>query len=413
MNGAYTGILACGRCGTAVAEADAARGCPRCSAEGVFVNVHPVYESPDPLGRKSGGPGIFRYRHVLPIGGAGISLGEGETPLLPLERLGSALGVPELYLKDETRNPTWSYKDRLAAVAVSKAVEMGAEAVVVATTGNHGAAAAAYAAAAGLRCIVLTLESVPVTMKVLMGVFGARLVALRSGPDRWRLMAAAVAERGWFPLSGFHDPPIGSNPFGIEGYKTIAYELVEQLGSAPDVVVVPTAYGDGLAGICRGFLDLRSAGTIGHLPRLVAAEPLGPYSATLQADSETPVAVEPRSSVAFSTATPVATCQGLDALRISRGTAVAVPDDAVILAAQRRYAETEGVYLEAAAALTLPVVERLAETGWIGPEDRVVVVGTSSGLKDVGATAKHLGEVPVIEATLAALDAALEGSEGR
>jgi threonine synthase len=316
--------------------------------------------------------------------------------------------MPSLYLKDEARNPTWSYKDRLAAVAVTKAVEAGAETVVVATTGNHGAAAAAYAAAAGLRCVALTLASVPLTMKVLMQVYGARLVALRSGPERWALMGAAVAERSWVPLSGYLDPPVGSNPFGIDGYKTIAYELVEELDAAPDVVVVPTAYGDGLVGIYRGFLDLRSAGTIAQPPRMVAAEPLGPYAATLATGGEEPVAVDLRPSVAFSTATPVATFQGIHALRSSDGAAVAVPDDELILGAQRRFAELEGVFLEAAAALTLPVVERLLESGWIHPGERVVLIGTSSGLKDVEATASTLTEVPIIDPFLDALDAALD-----
>ena len=408
MSTSYTGILACGRCGLTLEEGEAFEGCPRCAADGVFVNVHPVYRSPDPFGVAGGGPGIFRFGHVLPVP-EGVSLGEGGTPLLPLVRTGAELGVAELYLKDETRNPTWSYKDRLAAVAVAKARRSGADTVVVATTGNHGAAAAAYAAASGLRCVALTLTAVPRTMKVLMQVYGARLVALRSGPERWRLMAAGVAERGWVPLSGFRDPPIGSNPFGIDGYKTIAYEIVEDLGGAPDVVVVPTAYGDGLVGILRGFVDLRSARTIRSLPRLVAAEPLGPYAATLAAGSDEPVSVPRRPTVAFSTATPVATRQGLWALRTSDGAAVAVGDDTEILRAQRSLAETEGVFLEAAAALAFVAVGRLVGSGWIRSEDRVVVVGTSSGLKDV--EAPDLPEVPVIGPSLDALDAALAGSE--
>jgi threonine synthase len=327
--------------------------------------------------------------------------------LLPLRRLGAALGVPSLLLKDESRNPTWSYKDRLAAVAVTKAVESGAPAIVVATTGNHGAAAAAFAAAAGLPCVALTLASVPLTMKVLMQAYGAQVVALTSGPDRWKLMGQAVAERGWVPLSGWCDPPVGSNPFGIEGYKTIAYELFEQLGDVPDAVVVPTAYGDGLAGVLRGFHDLVSIGVADRVPRMIAAEPLGPYAASLAAGDDVPRRVDPAPSVAFSTATPVATWQGVSALRSSGGAAVAVHDDATVLEAQLTAARTEGLYLEASAAVSFAVLRKLVSRREVSDDDVVVVLGTSTGLKDVAATAAVLPDVPVIEPDLDSLDAAL------
>ncbi|NJC65761.1 pyridoxal-phosphate dependent enzyme [Planosporangium flavigriseum] len=334
-------------------------------------------------------------------------MGEGGTPLLPVPRLGAALGVPRLYLKDETRNPTWSYKDRLAAVAISRAVADGAETVVVATTGNHGAAVAAYAAAAGLRCVVLTLESVPQTMKTLMQVYGAEVVALRAAPERWQLMAEAVRERGWVPMSGYRNPPVGSNPFGVDGYKTIAYELVEQLGTAPDVVVVPTAYADGLAGIGRGFDDLRELGVIGRAPRLVAAESFGPYSDALASGAELGGPVPAGPTVAFSIGSPFGTYQGLAALRGSDGVGVAVPDDSEILDHQALVGRTEGLYLENASVVAVAAAGKLAHAGQLGPQETVVVIGSSTGLKDVGATAARLPAVPVIAPDLASLDAAL------
>jgi threonine synthase len=411
----YLGYLRCLRCGAQVAADAGYGGCPDCAAAGVNVNALPAYDISSVDGPVPVDPtqrGIFRYRRLLPLGAGDpvVSLGEGGTPLLPVPRLGAALGVERLYVKDETRNPTWSYKDRLAAVAVSRAAADGAETVVVATTGNHGAAVAAYAAAAGLRCVVLTLESVPQTMKTLMQVYGAEVVALRTGPQRWQLMAEAVRERGWVPMSGFRNPPVGSNPFGVDGYKTIAYELVEQLGDAPDVVVVPTAYADGLAGIGRGFADLRALGVVGRVPRLVAAEPFGPYGDALARDAEVagPVPVGP--SVAFSIASPVGTYQGLAALRGSGGVGVAVPDDSEILAHQALAGRTEGLYLEAASAVAVAAAGHLAATGRIAPDETVVVMGTSTGLKDVGATAAGLPAVPVIEPELAALDAALAGA---
>jgi threonine synthase len=332
-------------------------------------------------------------------------LDEGGTPLLRLSRVGSEVGLPELYLKDESRNPTWSYKDRLAAVGVTKAREVGAEVVVVSSTGNHGAATAAYAAAAGLRCVVLTLESVPLTMKVLMQSYGAHVVALRSGPDRWLLMREAIRAHGWVPLSGFVNPPAGSNPFGLDGYKTMAYEIVESLGRAPDVVVTPVAYGDGIAGLHRGFADLLALGRITAVPRLVAAEVFGPYQKSLSEGHHGGGMVVPAgASVAFSIATPVSSFQGWQAVTESGGTAVAVSGDDEILSAQLTLARREGVYLEASAVVPLAALRTLTERGVVSEHDTVVCVATSTGLKDIGATASLLPPVEVIEPDLAALE---------
>lgn len=332
-----------------------------------------------------------------------VSLGEGRTPLLRLEGTGARYGMSALYVKDETRNPTWSYKDRLAAVAITKALADGADTVVVATTGNHGAATAAYAAAAGLRCVALTVASVPLTMKVLMQAYGAEVVALEHPRDRWSLMEQAVAEWGWVPISGFVDPPIGSNPFGIDGYKSIAYELFADLGDAPDTVIVPTAYGDALTGIYRGFTDLQTLGLTTHVPKMVASEPLGPYAASLAATDDIPASTAPGSSVAFSIAGNIATHQGVAVLRASGGTAVVVDNDEDTIREQLAIASGEGLYLEAASVTALQAAQQLARDGLVGADDVVVAIGSSTGLKDIEATAARLSEVPVIEPTLQAL----------
>jgi threonine synthase len=406
---AFTGRLACPRCRTEVPVAAGYSGCPSCAVRGIPENVHPVYDLGADTSIDPGAPGLFRYHRLLPLGDgvAPVSLGEGGTPLVPWERAGVSVGVARLFCKDETGNPTWSYKDRLAAVAVTAARAAGAETVVVGTTGNHGAAAAAYAAAAGMRCVALTLVSVPETMKVLMQVYGADVAAVSRPEDRWTLMRRLVAERGWVPLAGLADPPVGSNPVGIDGYKTIAYEIVDALADVPDAVLVPVAYGDGLAGIHRGFRDLLALDRIPRVPRLYAVEPLGPYSASFEADGDRPVRVPHRSSVAFSIAGTMATNQGLRALRESGGGAIVVGDDAEILAAQAAIAAEEGCYLEASAAVVLPALRRLVGSGEIGGDETVVAIGTSSGLKDVAATAAGLAEVPVIPPDVAALDEVL------
>ncbi len=405
----WTGLLRCQRCASEYPEDQAFTGCPRCVAEGIPMNVYPTYDLMGDISEDPAAPGLFRHRRLLPLreGDVPVSLGEGDTPLLPMPRLGSEIGLDRLFIKDETRGPTWSYKDRLASVAITRARSSGADTVVVGTTGNHGAATAAYATAAGLRCVAITLVSVPETMKVLMQVLGAEVVAVGEPAERWALMRAAVAERGWVPLSGLLDPPVGSNPFGVDGYKTIAYEIVEDFGEAPGAVVVPIAYGDGLMGIHRGFVDLLELGRIDRLPRMIAVEPLGPYSASIAAGTESPVKVEGRASVSFSIAGTVATRQGIDAIRESGGRAVIVGDDDETLAAQRRLASREGLYMEASAAVVLPAVERLLAAGEIARDESVVVIGTSTGLKDVGVTAGYLPAVPVIGADIEELDAAL------
>lgn len=415
MTAGYLGHLRCPRCGAAQPESAAFAGCPDCAASGIGVNLRPAYQieaGPLPVAERE--PGIFRFRGLLPLPPQvrPVSLAEGGTPLLPARTLGAELGLPRLLLKDETRNPTLSYKDRLAAVAVSRAVADGATTVVVATSGNHGAATAAYAASAGLECVVLTHVTVPLPMRTRMQAYGARVFAYRSGPDRWAAMAAGVAAHGWVPISGFRDPPIGSNPFGVDGYKTIAYELWQDLGRVPDVVVLPAAYGDGLAGVHRGFADLVALGLAGAVPRLVAVDPFGAYLAALAEPARPRRVPAAGRSVAFSVATPIATHQGVEALRQSGGTAVAEPSDQAIMQMQARLAATEGLYAEAAAVLPLIGAQRLAERGWLKPQELVVAVATASGLTDVEATAARLPPPPVLPPDLAALDAALATSRG-
>src|SRR5262245_23966024 len=211
-------------------------GCPRCRAQGVAVNLTVEYDlaplagvTPDrfaPAGR-----GLWRFRHLLPVRSAQpVSLGEGATPLVHLERLGRRLGLSRLFAKDESQNPTWSYKDRLCAVAVTHAVEQGARVITISSTGNHGASTAAYAARAGLPCVIFTLASVPETMKTLMQAYGAAVVACPTSESRWALMRQGIERFGWYPTSGFVVPPVGSNPWALEGDNTIAYEIAEDLG---------------------------------------------------------------------------------------------------------------------------------------------------------------------------------------
>jgi threonine synthase len=411
---AYLGFLRCGRCEREYDESSAYALCAPCAADGVNLYPSPVYDlagvtipsAPDPLSTA----GIARFAEFLPIDRSTfVSLGEGGTPLLALPAAGALAGLPELRLKDESRNPTWSYKDRLAAIAVNKAAQQGAETVVVSSTGNHGAAIAAYAAKLGLRCVVLTIASVPLAMKVLIQSYGATLVALQEPAQRWTVMREGVEQRGWVPMSGYVGPPSGSNPFGVDGYKTIAYELWEQYGGKlPDVIVAPVAYGDGIAGLVRGCEDLASLGLVPELPRIVAAEPYDPFRAALEEREPSPAPAEP--TVAFSIAALQATWQGVAALRRTNGFAASA-DNAEVMAAQQVLSSLEGAFLEPSSAITYAVLPQLIRSGVVSDSDSVVLLGTSTGLKDIGAAAATLPEVPVIEPTLHAFDEAVSAAE--
>jgi len=373
-------------------------GCPSCREAGVTVNLTVKLDLTGLAGQLADPDaprGLWRFRKLMPVAGdRPVTLGEGATPLIHLERLGRRLGLRRLYAKDESRNPTWSYKDRLCSVAVTHAVEAGARVVTISSTGNHGASTAAYAARAGLACVIFTLASVPDTMKTLMQAYGAAVVACPTSESRWALMRESVERLGWYPTSGFVLPPIGSNPYGIEGYKTISYEVVEDLGGqAPDRVVVPSAYSDGLFGIWKGLRELQSLGSIKDLPRMVAAEPFGPLAHALERGLESPEAVEAGRSVAFSIASRYGTYQGLTALRDSRGVGVRITDEG-IYEAQRALAREEGIFVEPSSATALTAVLQLRAQRALDPDELIVMVLTSGGLKDPSAGRTWMQDVP-------------------
>ncbi|MBJ3776637.1 pyridoxal-phosphate dependent enzyme [Acuticoccus mangrovi] len=387
----------CLRCGARYGLDAYAQDCPRCHAEAPSNLVVAYAEDPAAaLRRPTGnGGGLWRYGDVLPVAPAdAVSLAEGSTPLVALERIAAATGVATLLGKDETRNPTGSFKDRLAAIAVAYARSIGAPAIVSSSTGNAGAAVAAYAARAGLPAIVFTAEGAVGPLLTQMKAYGAKVVAVPTKAGRWPLMRYGVERFGFFPTSPFFAPVVGSNPVGIEGYKTLAYEVVEQLDwQVPDVCVLPVCYGDALIGMWRGFLDLKAAGWIDRLPRMMAAEIYGSLGAALASGSDAlPDMPQTHATVAKSTTATQSTYQALHALRASGGTAVSVGNDD-IMDWQARLASAEGLYVEPAAAGSIAAVAALRRAGAIGDGERVVALLTAGGLKDPDATAARQGEV--------------------
>ena len=403
--------LACVRCGAVYPVTRYAFDCERCHGTAP-ANLTVTY-APAALAEASrdawaaGPPTLWRYAALLPVEARdAVSLHEGLTPLVPAARLGDELGA-RLFVKDESRNPTWSFKDRLATVVISAARRLGARVIASSSSGNAGAAVAAYAARAGLPCVVFTFEGTAGPMVTQMRAYGAMVLAVRDKADRWKLLEAGVRRLGWFPTSPFFAPVVGSNPLGVEGYKTLAYEVAEQLGwRAPDWCALPVCYGDALYGMWKGFDELARLGWIDRRPRMVAAEIYGSLTATLAAGGDALVdAPRTHDTLAVSIGATRATYQALAALRASGGTAVQVPDDD-LLHWQVRLAAVEGLYAEPSSVASLAALRRLRETGVIGAGQTVVAVVTAGGLKDPATTARRQGEVPLVPPELdAALDA--------
>jgi threonine synthase len=311
---------------------------------------------------------IDRYRDRLPVDRSTpvVSLGEGSTPLLRAPRLSERLGI-ELYLKWEGANPTGSFKDRGMTLAISKALEAGVSTVICASTGNTAASAAAYAARAGLRALVLQPHGAVAAAKVAQAsALGAQVVQIRGSFDDALASARILADRGTHVLVN------SLNPFRVEGQKTAAFEIVEDLGGAPDVLALPYGGGGNIRAYARGFAEANSGA-----PTLVAAE---------AAERRTTLAT------AIRIVDPAHAEEAVAAVAASGGTIVSLADDA-ILQAWRDLAREEGVLCEPSSAAGLAaVVEAGLERG-----RRVVCVLTGHGLKDSETAARESVPPVVVE----------------
>ncbi len=329
-------------------------------------------------------PDLWRYHELLPVADAGnvVSLGEGMTPLLPMNRIGPALGVPRLLMKDEGVIPTGTFKARGAAVGVSRAIELGVTGIAMPTNGNAGAAWATYAARAGLASLIVMPVAAPSITRAECGATGAELylVAGLIG-DAAALVSGALAAR-----PGYQDVATLREPYRIEGKKTMSMEIAEQLGwRLPDVIVYPTGGGVGIIGIYKAFLELRALGWIsGDLPRLVAVQATGcaPIVTAFASGAAESQPWPDAKTVAFGITVPKALGDFLvlEALYATGGTAVAVDDDA-LLADQREVARLEGCLICPEGAACFTAVRRLRESDWLSADDEVVVLNTGTGLK--------------------------------
>ena len=326
---------------------------------------------------------LWRYREVLPVEQEKniTTLGEGWTPLVHARRLGDQLEMRHLYIKDESLNPTASFKARGMAVAVSMAQELGARKLAVPSAGNAGGALAAYAAKAGLEAHIFMPRDVPPANLIECRQYGAK-VTLVDGliTDCGRIVAECKEAEGWFEVSTLKEP------YRLEGKKTMGYELAEQMGwELPDVVLYPTGGGTGLIGMWKAFDEMERLGWIGaKRPRMV----------TVQAEGCAPIvrAFATGASVGAEVANPQTVAAGLrvpkaigdflmlDILRRSGGTAVSV-SDAELTAAIQEIGAAEGIFAAPEGAACLPALRKLLEQGKVGREERIVLFNTGSGLK--------------------------------
>jgi threonine synthase len=329
------------------------------------------------------GSDLWRYREVLPVENDDniVSLGEGWTPLLPATRLGEAIGIRELYIKDESQNPTQSFKARGMATAVSMARELGATKLAVPSAGNAAGALAAYSARAGIECFIFMPRDTPRANVVECEQTGAH-VTLMNGliTDCGAEVARRKDSEGWFDVSTLKEP------YRVEGKKTLGYELAEQLNwELPDVIIYPTGGGTGLIGMWKAFGEMEQMDWIGsQRPRMVTVQAAGcapivrafeegkrfadefPYAATTASGLRVPKAI--------------GDFLILDALRASGGTAIAVTDDELIAATQEIGA-AEGVFCAPEGAACLPALKKLIDAGQVESSDRVVLFNTGSGVK--------------------------------
>jgi threonine synthase len=381
LNTRLLGLL-CIRCNRALSlndpVVDFGTGCPVCLSEGHPAALLCFYED-DELIIDDTQRHLNRYRGMLPYQSF-PSLGEGETPCLCVSTLAQDLGVRHVWVKNEGQNPTGSHKDRMSALAVARAADLSRHTVIAASSGNAGASLAAYAAAAGLECCIVGSPDISSAWESAITSTGAALVKL-DDQQRWPYLRKMVSERNWYPVTNFNDPPISSSPFGIEGYKTIAYELIEDVYDIHDsTILVPTCRGDLLAGIAYGFTEAVRAGMLHKMPRLVAVEPAARLEKVLAGADFRDKFVEPPNSM-VSIGGNTATYQSVHALQLSNGFAVSVSNEEAI-AAKSQLAKL-GFFVELSSASSLAAAVKLAEEKRLGPRDNLVLLVTSHGYKQL------------------------------
>ncbi|MDD3791551.1 MAG: threonine synthase [Candidatus Bathyarchaeota archaeon] len=352
---------------------------------------------------------VWRYRDLMPIHETTkvVTLNEGGTGLHRAQRLGSELGLSNLYIKNEGENPTGSFKDRGMTVGVTKAVELGARHVICASTGNTSASLAAYAARAGIKCTVLIPSGKIAYGKLSQAmIHGAKVLQVKGNFDEALEFVLKLAEKHKtiYLLNSI-------NPFRIEGQKSLGYEICEQLNNeTPDRIIVPVGNAGNISAIWKGLKEFYQLGLIKKLPKMTGIQAVGsaPIVQAIKTDCDKIIPVENPETVATAIriGAPVSWKKAVNAIRESHGTAETVTDEE-ILNSQKLLAQIEGIFVEPASAASIAGLNKLIKRGIILEDERVVCVTTGHGLKDPD-TAVKMSEKPIeVDAEMTAIEEAL------
>jgi threonine synthase len=385
MTHSFITHLECSKCHKEYSYHHIQTFCPDCKA-----TLLPRYDlnavrqnvDPDEISRRK--KGMWRWRELLPVlhEENQISLGEGDTPLLSLPHLEKELGLSNLYVKDESNNPTGSFKARGLAAAISKAKELGVEKVIIPTAGNAGGAMAAYAARAGLQACIFMPKDTPFANLEESRISGAEVILVEGLiSDAAALAGEKARAQGWFDVSTFKEP------YRVEGKKVMGYELAETFDwRLPDVIIYPTGGGTGLVGMWKAFAEIEALGWLENpqRPRMVSvqAEGCAPVVRAFETGAAFCEFWTHAQTIASGLRVPRSFADHLILKDIyeSEGTAIAVSDES-ILAAQKQLAGAEGIFAAPEGAATLAALTELIQEGWVHPEERIVLFNTGSGLK--------------------------------
>ncbi len=385
MSHSYLSHLECSGCGKQYDHHEIHTFCPVCQSP--LLSIYELERARqsvdrDEISRRR--KGMWRWHELLPVllPENQIFLGEGDTPLLSLPNLGKDLGLLNLFVKDESSNPTGSFKARGLAAAISKAKELGVEKVIIPTAGNAGGAMAAYAARAGLRAHIFMPRDTPFANIEESRMAGADVILVDGLISDAAGMAGEKARaEGWFDVSTFKEP------YRVEGKKVMGYELAESFDwELPDVIIYPTGGGTGLVGMWKAFAELEALGWLENTrrPRMVSVQADGcaPVVRAFQKGASFCDFWTNAQTIASGLRVPKSFADHLILQNVydSKGTAVAVSDQA-ILDAQKHLAGKEGIFAAPEGAATLAALQELIRQGWVQPEERIVLFNTGSGLK--------------------------------
>jgi threonine synthase len=393
--------LVCPHCQTEYDAGPYWFGCATCKdPAGVpyWLEVRYDLERVDPGFLKRAGR-VWDYAPLLPVRDASAppTLGEGNTPLVRLDALNRELGLPNLYLKLEAVNPTGAFKDRFHTVSMAVARELGFTRAVLTTAGNHGVSCAAFAARAGISLLIITDPKSSPEQRRLMRLFGAHVTAPSQPgpvmPNARALMNALVREHGFYPstlLGPFTGP---ATPYGVEGYKTLAFEMTAQLGRVPDRVCAPTSGGDVLYGPTKGFREMQALGVVDRLPRMTACQSTGAnFIAESVRRGMDHLLTIPPTTFALSIGDPTGGQCALEAIRQTGGDAWDAPDEELLAAV--KLLGRHGVCVEGASAAPIAALRRQVAAGTLDRDELIVAVLTGTGMKWLAQLDAAIGPQP-------------------